>query len=113
MNLPIDYSKVDAFVQQNELFEQAKKRLIEVLRNLNDESPESFREYFYSDLKGVLKTYKFDNYTVSFSTSYSCKPELNYISIYIDIYDKQESYVAYYQVFFNKDLEIIDDKLNK
>ena len=113
MNLPIDYSKVDEFVKGHNLFEYTKELLLKTLKTWYKEDAVAFEEYFYCGLEEVLKNYEFDNYTISFSTSYSCKPELNYISMYIDIYDKDKSYVAYYQVFFDNELKVIDDKLCK
>ncbi len=113
MNLPIEYSKVDEFVKEHNLFEYTRERLVTTLKAWYDEDAIAFEEYFYCGIDELLNDYEFDNYTVSFSTSYSCKPQLNYISMYIDIYDKDRSYVAYYQVMLNKKLEFIDDKLCK
>ena len=113
MNLPIDYNKVDEFVNEHKFFEQAREKLVDTLGRLYKEDALSFKADFYSELDDVLQNYKFDNYTISFSTSYSCKPKLNYISVYIDIYDKENSYVAYYQLIMNEDLETIDEKLGR
>ncbi len=40
-----------------------------------------------ADLETVLKKYKFENESVSFSKSYSFDPPMDYISIWIRIFD--------------------------
>lgn len=111
MNPPVDSQDFLNFIRNNNLFEKAKGNLNECLRNLYTSDQSNFEQLFHADLKKVMETYSFENEGVSFSKSFSYEPPLDYISVWIRIYDAEGDYLAEYTVFFDLDLKCFDDKL--
>lgn len=111
MNLPIDPQGFSNFIRNNNLFEKADENLNECLKNFYTTDQANFREIFHTDLDKVMETYSFENTGVSFSKSFSYEPPLDYISVWIRIYDTEGDYLAEYTAFFDLELKCFDDKL--
>lgn len=111
MNFPIDPQDFLNYIYSNNLFEKTKENLDKCLRNLYTTDQSNFKQMFHTDLSGVIETYSFENEGVSFSKSFSYEPPLDYISVWIRIYDVEGDYLAEYTAFFDLELKCFDDKL--
>lgn len=112
MKVKIDLKEFDNFIFDNNLFDITKKNLIKYLKNYWYDDEIGFIDDMYSNLETVLKKYNFLNDGYSFNKSYSYNPPLDYISVWIYIYDENNSYVCMYKAFYDYNLELIDDKLS-
>lgn len=64
-----------------------------------------------ADLETVLTAYKFETEGYSMSQSYSYDPPIDYISVWIRIYDEKNSYICEYTAFYDMELKVFDDKI--
>ncbi len=111
MKILIDSQIFSEYIKQHHLFEKTKENLILCLKNFYAQEPEEFKEMLYADVSKVINTYHFENEGVSISKSFFYDPPLDYISVWIRIYDNENYYLAEYTAFYDSDLNCIDDKL--
>lgn len=109
--LPINWDKVNIFVDSTDLFNKAARSMENYLHSYFQDDEANFCEGFRADLDSVLNTYRFENAGISFSRDFW--RELDYISVWIRIYDAEDSYVGEYNLFFDEQLNVIDDTLRK
>jgi len=109
--IPINYESFDSFIRENHLFERARESCIEVLNNRYRESKYDFIRNFGADITVVLETYRFINSGISFDRHYEFDKPLDTVSVWIRIYNSNNSYVCEYTVYYDFKLEIIDDKM--
>lgn len=111
MKIPMDWQMFSEFIQDNCLFDKTKDNLIICLKNFYMQDPEKFEEMLNADVDKIISTYNFVNEGVSLSKSFSYDPPLDYISVWIRIYDNENDYLAEYTAFYDLELNCIDDKL--
>lgn len=109
--LPIYWDKINSFMDSNDLFNRAARSMRNYLRNYFQDDEVNFCEDYGSDLNSVLNTYRFENAGISFSRDFG--RELDYISVWIRIYDAEDSYIGEYNLFFDEQLNVIDDTLRR
>lgn len=112
MNIPMDFKKFNDFIHNNHLFNITQDNLTTCLKNCWLDNKVSFLQDMNADLETVLKNYKFENEGFSFSRSYSYDPPMDYISVWIRIYDEENSYICEYTAFYDLNLKIFDDKIS-
>jgi hypothetical protein len=112
MNIPMDVNAFENFVAENQLFIKTKKKMIQCLKNWYKKDKDQFLEDLWTDIDTVLSTYTFEKDGVSFSKSYSYEPPLEYISVWIKIFDNEGSYCAKYTAFYDLNLNCFDDKIS-
>ncbi len=98
-------------IQPDILFNKTKENLIISLNNFYKTDQQQFNEMFHADINQVLNTYFFENEGVSWSRSFSYDPPLDYISVWIRIYDNENDYTAEYTAFYDLELNYFDDRL--
>lgn len=76
----------------------------------NDDNA-AFLDDMNSGLETVLKKYRFENEGVSFSKRYSYDPPMDYISVWIRIFDEENNYISENTAFYDVELQIFDDKI--
>lgn len=76
----------------------------------NDDNA-AFLDDMNSGLETVLKKYRFENEGVYFSKSYSYDPPMDYISVWIRIFDEENNYISENTAFYDVELQIFDDKI--
>lgn len=111
MKIPIKSEDFSKFISDNKLFDITRDELKKCLKNWWDNDRTLFIEDMYSDLETVLKKYRFENEGVSFSKSYSYEPPMDYISVWIRIFDEEDNYVCEYTAFYDYMLNCFDDKI--
>lgn len=111
MKIPIDTNKFADFIVENKLFDKTRENMTQYLKSWYEDDKEHFLEDMWADFDTVINTYTFENEGVSFSKSYSYEPPLDYISVWIRIYDNEGSYCAEYTAFYDNDLNCFDDKI--
>ena len=109
--LPINWDKINTFMDSNDLFNRAARSMESYLRTYFQGDEANFCEDFRADLDSVLNTYRFENAGISFSRDFW--RELDYISVWIRIYDAEDSYIGEYNLFFDEQLNVIDDTLRR
>ncbi len=107
----MDSQIFSSFIKDNHLFDKTKENLMLCLNHFYKTEQERFHEMFQADLDQVINTYVFENEGVSFSKSFSYDPPLDYISVWIRIYDREKDYLAEYTAFYDLELNQIDDRL--
>lgn len=111
MNIPMDFETLNDFIRESNLFDSTRDSLKLYLENWWNDNKAVFLEDMGADLETVLKKYRFENEGLSFSRSYFYDPPLDYISVWIHIFDEEDSYISEYTAFYDLDLEIFDDKI--
>ena len=111
MEFPVDYEKLNEFVIANGLLDLTRELLRKCLISLYEDDHLAFEEWFSADAETVIKQYSFITEGFSFSRSLSHDPPLNYISVWIRIYDLDGDYLGEYTAFFDSNLNCIDDNL--
>lgn len=111
MMLPINWDKINSFVDSNDLFNRTARSMENCLCTYFQDDEESFLEDFRADWETVRNTYRFENAGISFSRDFW--RELDYISVWIRIYDAEDSYIGEYNLFFDEQLNVIDDTLRR
>lgn len=111
MILPIDTNQLENFIHKNNLFHTTQNSLILCLKNWWRDNKVDFLENMNANLETVLTAYKFEKEGYSISKSYSYDPPMDYISVWIRIYDEENSYICEYTAFYDMDLKMFDDKL--
>ncbi len=111
MKLPIDFKSINDFLSNNNLFLTTRENLITCLKNWWNDDNAAFLDDMNADLETVLERYKFENNGISFSKSYSYDPPMDYISIWIRIFDEENNYICGYTAFYDLELQIFDDKI--
>lgn len=111
MMLPINWDKINTFVDSNDLFNRAACSMKNYLRTYFQDDEANFLEDFRADWDTVLNTYRFENAGISFSRDFL--RELDYVSVWIRIYDTEDDYVGEYTLFFDEQLNVIDDTLRR
>lgn len=100
------------FIFNNKLFDLTQEHLIKMLENWWNDDNEAFQESMCNDLETVLKEYTFANEGVSLSKSFAYDPPLDYISVWIEIFDEENSYICEYTAFYDYQLRCFDDKIS-
>ncbi|KSV57696.1 hypothetical protein [Acetivibrio ethanolgignens] len=111
MNVPINSKEFTDFISDNNLFQLTQEKLTTCLKNWWTHDKAAFLEDMNADLETVLKKYNFENDGVSFSKSYSYDPPMDYISVWIHIFDEENNYICEYTAFYDLELQIFDDKI--
>ena len=111
MTLPIDTKALENFIHENNLFHTTQNRLILCLKNWWRDNKVDFLENMNADLQTVLTAYKFEKEGYSISKNYSYNPPIDYISVWIRIYDEENSYICEYTAFYDMNLKIFNDKI--
>ena len=111
MVLPIDSKKFSDFISDSNLFQMTQENLKALLKNWWDADKINFSKDMNADLETVLKKYKFEAEGVSLSKSYSYEPPMDYISVWIRIFDEENSYICEYTAFYDYNLNCFDDKI--
>lgn len=111
MMLPIDWSKINFFIDSNDLFNRTAHSMENYLRAYSEDDEKNFLEDFRANLDSVLNTYRFEKAGISFSRDFL--RELDYVSVWIRIYDAEDDYVGEYNLFFDENLNVIDDTLRR
>ncbi len=111
MKIPVDSQRFTAFIEEHHLFDKTKDHLITFLKNFYMQKPEEFEEMLYADADKVIHSYDFVNEGVSLSKSFFYDPPMDYISVWIRIYDNENDYLAEYTAFYDAELKFIEDRL--
>lgn len=110
MTMPINTQAIDLFIETSNLRALCFSNMNANLSNWFKDNPDEFMSTFDANLDRVLNTYRFDFEGISFSRSFSYDPPLNYISVYIRLYDHEDSYYGEYTAFFDHEINCFDDK---
>ncbi len=111
MKYPVDKEAFSVFIEENKLFELARKYLRKYLKSWYEDEPERFVEDFGADFQTVMQTYRFENAIVSFNKNFNFEPPMDTISCQITIYDAEDDYFTTYKIVFDYELSLIDDML--
>lgn len=111
VKIPVDPAAFSEFIEAARLFECTRKLLRMCLTNWYKEDIQGFVGDMRAGLERVLGEYKFVNEGVSVSKSFSYDPPLDYISVWVRIYDEEGCYVAEYTAFYDCDLKCFDERL--
>lgn len=112
-NIPVDPEAFSRFIETAKLFERTRKLMRICLKNWYGEDIRGFIGDMRAGLDRVFGEYKFVNEGVSLSKSFSYDPPLDYISVWVRIYDEEDCYVAEYTAFYDRDLTCFDEKLRR
>ncbi|MGL5438786.1 MAG: hypothetical protein ACRDA4_00160 [Filifactoraceae bacterium] len=66
----------------------------------------------HNKIEVVINNYIFKDEGISISRSYSHEPPMDYISVWIRIFDEEDSYICEYTAFYDYELNFFDDKVN-
>lgn len=108
---PKSSEELGRLVEERQLFDRAKESLVNYLESCSVEDPARFAEDMRADLETVLQTYHFRHKMVSLHKNYYYDPPEDYLSVTIDIDDNGGDWCCTYRVFFDFDLNVIDDML--
>lgn len=109
--LPMNWNQLTSYLSQNELFARTQELLETYLRSWHQENSSQFLNDMGADLSAVLTTYHFEKGGISFSRDFF--RELDYISVWLTVEDSVHEYVCEYTVFYDKELNAIDDRMRK
>ncbi len=112
MKIPINTNQFEDFIVKNKLFGKTRESMVQYLKNWYEDDKEHFLEDMWENFDTVMNTYNFENDGVSFSKSYSYESPLDYISVWIKIYDNEGDYCVKYTAFYDYDLNCFDDTMS-
>lgn len=111
MEIIIDSKKFSNFIEDNYLLKRTQEYLETMLKNWWKDNKSSFLENLNSDLETVLNNYTFKDEGVALNKNYSYSPPMDYVSVWISIFDEEDDYLLEYTAFYDNDLNCFDDKI--
>lgn len=111
MRFPADREAFSVLIEENNLFQLARKYLRGYLETYYEEYSEWFVEDFGADFETMMQTYRFQNTIVSLNKNFNFEPPMDTISCQIDISDIEDSYLTTYKIVFDYEMNVIDDML--